>query len=275
MTHLQGITIKFGIIISITSQTKISWIITNLRRVVKMVVGIILASQIILLALGTMIAFKRKAKLNNTVILPMWVKAFLSLSLIAASWLIYKDGNDVLKIYSKLVFWGMVFSAIGDLIRAGIIKAYKSPMRGVVAFLFAHIMYIWAYILTAGKLGYSFLSPGFYIGIIFYEIIFWLGWIAFLGRKKFKYIIKIGLICYGSFLCIMASIAASLAWSLGGSWIVIAFGAFFFFISDFLIGIIDFGKAPIKYRHIWVWIAYILGQIGIIYTPWIVKLFSS
>ena len=42
-----------------------------------------------------------------------------------------------------------------------------------------------------------------------------------------------------------------------------------FYISDTIIGITDIGRAALKRPHLWIWLTYVLGQMGIIYGVWI------
>lgn len=42
-----------------------------------------------------------------------------------------------------------------------------------------------------------------------------------------------------------------------------------FYISDKIIGITDIGRAALKRAHLWIWLTYVLGQMGIIYGVWI------
>lgn len=233
-----------------------------------MIIGILLSSQILLLLAGVIIAFKARDKYNVTNALPVWIKVFLSFSLVLSALMIYSNENNILKIYSLMVFMGMLFSFIGDLKRIRTTNSNKSLLAGGAEFGLAHIMYISAFFITADNIGFSLVNIKFYMGIFFYGIFLLTGWILFVGRKKFNIKTKILLACYGSILSLMAAGAASLAWGIGYEGIVLALGSFFFFTSDFLIGLVDFGGVKIKYRNIWVWITYIMGQIGIIYMPW-------
>jgi len=56
---------------------------------------------------------------------------------------------------------------------------------------------------------------------------------------------------------------------LGGWWWIIPLGAVLFYISDTIIGITDIGRVMLKRPHLWIWLTYIMGQMGIIYGVWL------
>jgi uncharacterized membrane protein YhhN len=54
----------------------------------------------------------------------------------------------------------------------------------------------------------------------------------------------------------------------GGIWWAAAFGALTFMASDLIIAITKIRRVSFKSSEILIWFTYLLGQIGIIYTPW-------
>lgn len=239
-----------------------------------MVVALLWVSQIILFIVGTVFAFKMRGSNNRAVILSIKVRVVLSISLVAAALLVYINSNTEFKNYALYVLIGMIFSSIGDLILARIIKVKNTMPIGGSFFACAHIFYMTAYILTMKENGFSFFNTGFILGFIIYLFFLAIGWMRFIKRKKFKAKVKFGLLTYGLFIALMASTAFSFACSYGGASVITAFGAFSFLVSDSLIGIVDYGGAPIKNRNIFVWLTYIIGQMGIIYTPWLISYFK-
>lgn len=239
-----------------------------------MVVALIWILQVILFIVGTVFAFKKRGRNNKVAILPIRIRVILSTSLVAAAFLIYLNSNQGFKTYTLYVLIGMVFSSIGDLILARIIKSKNKMLIGGSSFVCGHILYITAYILTMKENGLSFFNTGFILGFIVYLFFLSIGWIRYIKRKKFKAKVRLGLISYGLFIALMASTALSFAWSYGGLSIITAIGALSFLLSDSLIGIVDYGGASIKNRNILVWLTYIIGQMGIIYTPWLISYFK-
>ena len=64
----------------------------------------------------------------------------------------------------------------------------------------------------------------------------------------------------------MGAVAFTLAITLGGRWWSTLIGAVAFVISDDLIAITDIGSVRIKNISMWVWLTYVVAQMGIIYA---------
>ena len=95
-----------------------------------------------------------------------------------------------------------------------------------------------------------------------------IGWSFLIRNPKQKKALYIGGLAYGLWIGIMASFALSLAITLGGTWWMAAAGALLFAVSDAIIGVTKIGGISFRYSEIWVWLTYVLGQMGIIYAGW-------
>ncbi len=154
---------------------------------------------------------------------------------------------------------------IGDLFMAEVIKLPHRMFGAMPAFSGAHILYIIAFISVLPEkkplFNYELLA-----GLIFYGLVTIIVWKLYMRNPAKSNIFNYGGLVYGLIIAIMASFALSISLTHGGFWWLAALGALLFVISDLIIGITKIGNTSFRYSELWVWLTYITGQLGIIYT---------
>jgi uncharacterized membrane protein YhhN len=132
--------------------------------------------------------------------------------------------------YKTLVLAGLVFSLIGD---AALMFPEKLFSAGLVAFLVAQVLYVFAFRTPAGQ-SVSFLT---FLPCILYGLLMFFLLAPGLGPMKLPVLVYIGAITA------MAGFAASRYVHLGGTRPLLAFiGAVLFLISDSVLAYDRFGK---------------------------------
>ncbi|MFY9115214.1 MAG: lysoplasmalogenase [Dethiobacteria bacterium] len=228
-----------------------------------MIIALLPAAQILLFIFGWQVAIRREPG-QIDVRLPLTARIILSFSLLLAAYLI---NLEHVAPYTGWVLGGMVLSFLGDLTMAEIIKVPNRLIGGMSAFGCAHILYIIAFFKTiSAQAHFSFRNLT--VGLIIYTLIILIGWSFLIRNPKQKKALYIGGLAYGLWIGIMASFALSLAITLGGTWWMAAAGALLFAVSDAIIGVTKIGGISFRYSEIWVWLTYVLGQMGIIYAGW-------
>lgn len=223
--------------------------------------------QIAIFIAGVIISFRKPAGgLNGTDRqLPLCIRIILSLSLAVTAMAIWANLSGKDAIYSLLVFIGMSFSFIGDLVMAGVIKFKDRLVCGMMCFAITHVLYISAYINTIHAHGRSLIPYAFYAIIVFW-IISTSGWMKFIKNKQKPKEMNSSALIYGTLISTMVSFAATLALILGGKWWITCFAAVIFMCSDMLIGVTEIGSIKIKNVSILVWVTYVAAQMGIVYS---------
>jgi uncharacterized membrane protein YhhN len=198
---------------------------------------------------------------------PLPVRMALSLSLMAAAWLIWSGSPD--RGYCRWVAWGMSAAFVGDLIMARLIPLPNRLVGGMAAFGLAHALYINAYVQTMHAGGAALPNNGLYIGFSVYGLVTLGGWWFFIRNPGKDSLVNIGALAYGSWISVMASCALALATALGGAWWLAALGGSIFIVSDTLIGITEIRGVRMTNANDWIWLTYVTGQMGIIYAGWV------
>lgn len=201
--------------------------------------------------------------------LPVQARMLLSLLLVVAAVYIWQ-GNRGLPFYSQWVAYGMIASFAGDLIMARLIPLPNRLIGGMIAFAIAHALYITAYVQMIATI--SALPPhdnwiiGLSLGAGFYGVISFFGWIMLIRNPQKGAVINLGALVYGLWVGAMAAFALALGFALGGGFWLTAVGGLLFVSSDFIIGITDIRGLSLKNANDWIWLTYVLGQMGIIYA---------
>ncbi len=202
---------------------------------------------------------------NGRVALP--VRMVLSLSLLAAAWLIWN--GSAAPGYCRWIALGMSASFVGDLIMARLIPLPSRLIGGMAAFGLAHALYIQGYLQTMRAGAAVLPNSGLYLGLSAYGLVTVGGWWFFIRNPRKDSLTNIGALVYGSWISVMASFALALATALGGAWWLAALGGCVFIVSDTLIGITDIRGVRITNANDWIWLTYVAGQMGIIYAGWV------
>jgi hypothetical protein len=197
--------------------------------------------------------------------LPLPARVILSLSLVFTAFLISLSLHNTV---GNLVLLGMILSFFGDMFNAEVIPLPVPLLGGMTAFGMAHCFYTAAFYFLLKSTG-TLTSTWFWIGlaaawlvtaICWRQFIYNPGRIPALYRGSLIYALLIGTMGYFTFI---------VGLKLGGWWWIILLGALLFYISDTIIGVTDIGRAALKRPHLWIWLTYVLGQMGIIYGVWI------
>ena len=169
-------------------------------------------------------------------------------------------------IHFWLCFVAMFICTIGDIILAnfyGFQVKFPFPIfiAGGVVFMFGHLGYVIAFVVRMKEYGYTFCNTGFKLSVAFVVAVYLL--LIYFGKKKkgIKFIeaALCGLYCF--FVGLDLCTAVSFSWSHGGLVWIRAFGAFCFFVSDYLIGVDRLVGGP-KYRlQQGIWMFYPVGQL--------------
>lgn len=228
----------------------------------------ILYTLIAILLAGVFIATGKKPDAKCKVRLPKPIRILLSILLAFSAFLIWQS-SQYAYVYCTWVLIGMLLSLIGDLAMAEVIAFHNRMVGGMVFFFLAHCSYITAYIRTLNQSSLPLISWNFIIIFAFLEITVYLVWRYFIMNHEGKQGLNIGSLLYGFCIAFMASTAVSLAVTVGRPWYAAAAGAILFMISDLIIAVTKIGTASFNYSEIYIWVTYVSGQIGIIYSPWL------
>lgn len=197
--------------------------------------------------------------------LPLPARIILSFSLVLAAFLIsFSLRNTV----GYLVFLGMAISCLGDLFNAEVIPLPVPLLGGMTAFGVAHCLYIAALNLLIKPTG-ILTSTWFWIGLVAAWMATAIAWRLLIYNPERIPALRYGSLIYALLIGTMAYFTIIVGITLGGWWWLLPLGALFFYISDTIIGVYDIGKTELKKPELWIWLTYVLGQMGIIYGTWI------
>ncbi len=165
-----------------------------------------------------------------------------------------------------ICFIAMALCTIGDIILANFygFKVYfpfPTFIAGGVVFMFGHLGYVIAFIARMNEYGYTYVNTGFKLALTFVVISYFV--LIYFAKKKKGITLLAALLCalYAFFVGLDLCTAVSFCWSRGG-WVWLrAFGAFCFFISDYLIGVDVLVGGPKYLLQQCIWGFYPVGQL--------------
>lgn len=205
---------------------------------------------------------------HNNGRLPVQARMLLSLSLVAVAFFIAWGGASRMPVYSRWVAVGMLLAFVGDLIMARLIRVPNRLIGGMLAFGIAYALYAYGFnatIQTTSALQpYAFFATGLTIGLIAYGLFTLLGWWFLIRNPQKGTVINVGALVYGLLIGTMAAFGLALGYALG-FWLT-ALGGLLLVASDVLVGMKDVRGSEFKNMNDWVWLTYVLGQMGIIYA---------
>ena len=237
-----------------------------------MLVVALFLTQFFLFSLGILGPWRDAPELKTNGRLPRPIRMLLSFSLVVAAFVIWLAGAKY-TVYAQWVAFGMLASFIGDLIMARLIPLPNRLIGGMIAFGIAHVLYIAAYVQTISAIVQSFDSAlvGLLVGFVFYGVVSIGGWQILIRNPEKEPAINIGALVYGAWVGMMASFALALAVAVGGAFWLTALGGLSFVASDFTIGITDIRGIKIKNANDWIWLTYVMAQMGITYSSAMVR----
>jgi hypothetical protein len=110
---------------------------------------------------------------------------------------------------------------------------------------------------------------GLLVGFVIYGVVSIGGWQFLIRNPEKETAINIGALVYGAWVGTMASFALALAVAVGGAFWLTALGGLFFVASDFAIGVTDIRGIKVKNANDWIWLTYVVAQMGIVYAGWL------
>jgi uncharacterized membrane protein YhhN len=165
---------------------------------------------------------------------------------------------------ARLLFFGMTFGFLGDLILAGLIRLPNRLMSGMIAFSIGHILYILGFVQTAKTLGLndplsgSWLWPAYLVGA-------GVLWMALVHSRTAPRVLNVGSLVYAGLIGVMAGAATGLAVQDARFW-PSAIGGLLFLLSDVILGNRELRHNPWFLVHEVIWVTYISGQALIVLT---------
>ena len=195
-----------------------------------------------------------------------WLQRSTSLQLAIMAWLFWvlAARDTALATFSLLIAVGMSLSFIADLIMAEIIRLPNRVMGGIVVFGLAHLTYIGAYVSGGQALGILDMArwreavvvmSGFGLGL----------WFSFVRSPSAPKLLNYGALGYTLLITVMVATAVALSLA-DGRLSLLAIGATLFLISDVILGNQIFRQNLWPYVSEVVWLTYIFGQAGIVWS---------
>jgi uncharacterized membrane protein YhhN len=163
-----------------------------------------------------------------------------------------------------LIFLGMAFGFLGDLILAGVIRLPHRLIFGILTFGIGHILYIIAFVQVAAMLHMTDPFGGSVFWALF-VIVASVLWVALIYNPKQPRVLNIGSLIYAWLISVMAGTAAGLAIQ-DARFVWTAIGGVLFLISDMILGNRELrGRKWFLINDV-VWVIYIAGQALIVMT---------
>jgi len=166
--------------------------------------------------------------------------------------------------YAALLFWGMAFSFLGDLILAQLLPLPQHVLTGMGAFGVAQALYIVGYL----RLGEALGLPGAgaraaaLVGFFLVAVMLW--W-TLIRSPQTPAMLNYGSLGYALLIAAMSGLALSLALQ-EVRFVPLALGAVLFVISDTLLGHRLFQGGHFLLIGDVIWMTYIVGQSLIVFS---------
>jgi hypothetical protein len=182
----------------------------------------------------------------------------------ALIWWLFGAAGTPLAAYAVLLFFGMTFSFVGDVIMAQLLPLPQYVLLGMGAFGVAHVLYISGYLRLGGVLGLQS-GEARAIGLAVLIVLAIVLWWTLIRSPKTPAVLNYGSLGYALLLAAMAGLAASLALQ-EPRFVPLALGALLFLISDVFLGHRLFRGGKFLLVGDLVWMTYIVGQLLIVFS---------
>ena len=178
-------------------------------------------------------------------------------------WLVGASGTP-LAAYAALLFFGMTFSFLGDVIMAQLLPLPQYVLFGMGAFGVAHVLYISGYLRLGGVLG---LQDGRAraVGLAALLVLALVLWWTLIRSPQTDAVLNYGSLRYALLLAVMAGLAVSLALQ-EPRFVPLALGSVLFLVSDVFLGHRLFQGGTFFLVGDLVWMTYIVGQLLIVFS---------
>ena len=166
--------------------------------------------------------------------------------------------------YAALLFFGMAFSFLGDVIMAQLLPLPQHVLFGMGAFGVAHVLYISGYLRLGGVLGLQdgrARAAGL-AALLGLAVVLW--W-TLIRSPQTDAVLNYGSLVYAMLIAVMAGLAVSLALQ-QPRFAPLALGAVLFLISDVFLGHRLFQGGKFLLVGDLVWMTYIVGQVLIVFS---------
>lgn len=216
-----------------------------------------------LLTLGFAFGKLDEERINR---IPRLNKMLSSAILVACAliwWLAGASGTP-LAAYAALLFFGMAFSFLGDVIMAELLPLPQHVLFGIGAFGVAHVLYISGYLRLGGVLGLQdgrARTAGLAVFLVLAVVLWW----ALIRSPQTDAVLNYGSLAYALLLGAMAGLAVSLALQ-EPRFVLLALGAVLFLVSDVFLGHRLFQGGTFLLIGDLVWMTYIVGQLLIVFS---------
>jgi hypothetical protein len=182
----------------------------------------------------------------------------------ALIWWLAGAASTPLADYAALLFFGMAFSFIGDVIMAQLLPLPQYVLFGMGAFGVAHVLYISGYLRLGGVLGLQS-SGARAVGLAVLLVLAVALWWMLIRSPRTPAVLNYGSLGYALLLAAMAGLAVSLALQ-EPRFVPLALGALLFLVSDVLLGHRLFQGGKFLLMGDLVWMTYIVGQLLIVFS---------
>lgn len=194
-----------------------------------------------------------------------WLLRSTSPLLVLIGWVFYAGGRgDGLGTVRLLVAIGMSVSCVGDVVMGQIIPTSEPILTGIAVFGTAHIIYIIAFTIVAGRFGltssrlrWASMGVAVAVGVAC--------WSIFVRTPAAAAALNIGALVYALIIGSMGGMALSLAVQ-DGRFVWTAVGAGLFMLSDVMLGAWALRDTRWEYIGEAVWWSYIIGQMLIVWS---------
>jgi hypothetical protein len=198
--------------------------------------------------------------------IPRFNKILSSAILVACAliwWLAGASGTPLVP-YATLLFFGMAFSFLGDLIMAQLLPLPQHVLFGMGAFGVAHVLYISGYLRVGRVLGLQDRQARA-IGLAALLVVAVVLWWVLIRSPQTAAVLNYGSLVYALLIAAMAGLAVSLALQ-EPRFVPLALGAVLFLISDVFLGHRLFQGGAFLLVGDLVWMTYIVGQLLIVFS---------
>ena len=182
----------------------------------------------------------------------------------ALIWWLAGAAGTPLAAYAALLFFGMMFSFIGDVIMAQLLPLPQYVLFGMGAFGVTHVLYISGYLWLGGVLGLQnggARAVGLAVVLILAIVLWW----TLIRSPTTPTVLNYGSLGYALLLAAMAGLAVSLALQ-ETRFVPLALGALLFLVSDVFLGHRLFQGGQFLLVGDLVWMTYIVGQLLIVFS---------
>lgn len=166
--------------------------------------------------------------------------------------------------YAALLFFGMAFSFLGDVIMAQLLPLPQHVLFGMGTFGVAHMLYSAAYLRLGNVLGLrdgGARAIGLAVLLVLAVVLWWM----LICSPQTPAVLNYASLGYALLLAAMAGLAVSLALQ-ESRFVPLALGALLFLISDVFLGHRLFQGGKFLLVGDLVWMTYIVGQLLIVFS---------